>query len=155
MGFHRWPFLFLPHNAGVLSAARILTNTHCLLSQTGLGLLLAHRTLLLPKTQRTCHQRRVQRDRRGSEGSFFRTCRVSLAAAVSISQTLLESHKKRLRGRPTPEKRELDFASRSGGKFVVSWVAEACDAQARGLNPKFRLRILGGNLWPYLTVEVS
>src|ERR1700730_7637253 len=71
MEFHRWPFLFLPHNAGVLSAARILTNTHSLLSQTGLGLWLAHRTLLLPKTQRTCHQRRVQQDRRGSEGSFF------------------------------------------------------------------------------------
>jgi amidohydrolase family protein len=71
MGFHRWPFLFLPHNAKVLSAARILTNTHCRLSQTGLGLWLAHRTLLLPKTQRTCDQRRVQRDRRGSVGSFF------------------------------------------------------------------------------------
>src|ERR1700730_11926425 len=96
MEFHRWPFLFLPHNAGVLSAARILTNTHYLLSQAGLGLWLAHRTLLLPKTQRTCHQRRVQQDRRGSEGSFFGPVESRLQPQYQF-QTLLESHKKRLR----------------------------------------------------------
>jgi hypothetical protein len=43
----------------------------------------------------------------------------------------------------------------SGGKLVVSKAGEAYDAQASGLNLKFRLRILGGDLWPYQTVEVS
>ena len=37
---------------------------------------------------------------------------------------------------------ELDFATRSGCKFVVSRAGEAYDAQASGLNPKFRLRDL-------------
>src|ERR1700693_5484362 len=46
--------LFLSYHEGVLPAARILTNTHCLLSRTGLGLSLAHRTLLQSRTQRTC-----------------------------------------------------------------------------------------------------
>jgi hypothetical protein len=46
------------------------------------------------------------------------------------------------------------LGARSGGKFVVSRAGEAYDAQARSLNPKFRLKVLGGDLWPYLIVEV-
>jgi len=38
---------------------------------SGLDLLLAHHTLLLPSTQRICDQRRPQQGSRGSDGSFL------------------------------------------------------------------------------------
>jgi hypothetical protein len=49
----------------------------------------------------------------------------------------------------------MPVLKRTGGKFVVSRAGEAYDAMAIGLISKFGLRILGGDLWPFLTVELS